>query len=265
MVYPGRFVFPSPLGGPKKNLFFMCELRKSHRTEEVKQLAAKVMKLAEDLAEDAFPYTTEVRDSHVHGASKYCQLGAAAWDKVLEGTLSGTGLSDWPALLTVDLFPRPGDLLQAFCAQRGLRSRTSLFYMGVCSDQVELNYIHNSVTNLLADRYLDGSLAVVGDPLPKEVDEEALDPYPPVPPLNHLTLTQDEKKELRLPVELVEKWTKHPSYGTEFGQWMDSFLSNPAYQIVDSEVTHPESPNPKKRPGEELKAVSYTHLRAHET
>ena len=45
MVYPGRFVFPSPLGGPKKNLFFTCELRKSRRTEVVKQLAAKAMKM----------------------------------------------------------------------------------------------------------------------------------------------------------------------------------------------------------------------------
>ena len=39
MVYPGRFVFPSPLRGPKNNLFFICELRKSHWTEEVKQPA----------------------------------------------------------------------------------------------------------------------------------------------------------------------------------------------------------------------------------
>ena len=107
--------------------------------------------------------------------------GPPAWHKVLEGTLSGTDLNDVPAILIIDLFPRPGDLLQAFCAQRGLRSRTSLFYMGVCSDQVELNYIHNSVTNVLADKYLDGSLAVVGDPLPKEVDEELLDSYPPGP------------------------------------------------------------------------------------
>ena len=43
MVYPGRFVFPSPLQDPKKNLFFTCELRKSHRTEEVKQLTANGM------------------------------------------------------------------------------------------------------------------------------------------------------------------------------------------------------------------------------
>ena len=32
MVYPVRFLFPSPLGDPKNNLFFMFELRKSHRT-----------------------------------------------------------------------------------------------------------------------------------------------------------------------------------------------------------------------------------------
>ena len=80
MVYPGRFVFPSPFGDPKKNMFFMSELRKSHRTEEVKQLTAKGMKVVEDLAEDALPPTTEVRDSTVHGAAKYCQLGVAAWD-----------------------------------------------------------------------------------------------------------------------------------------------------------------------------------------
>ena len=159
----------------------MCELRKSQRTEEVKQLATKEMKLVEDLAEDAFPPTTRVRDSSVHGAAKYCQLRAPAWDRVLEGTLSGTDLNDVPAILMLDLFPRPGDLLQAFCAQRGLRSTTSLFYLGVCVDLVELTYIQNSVTDSLADRYLDGSLAVVGDPLPKEADEEVLDPYPPIP------------------------------------------------------------------------------------
>ena len=104
------------------------------------------------------------------------------------------------------------------------------------------------MTDSLADRYLDGSLAVVGDPLPKEVDEEALDRFPLVLPLNRLTITQDGKKELRLPVELVKKWHMHPSYGTEFGQRKDSFLSIPACQILDSEVKHPESPNPKPSP-----------------
>ena len=142
-------------------------MRESHRTEEVKQLTAKGMKLADDLAEDALPPTTELRDCTIHGAAKYCQLGVPAWDKVIEGTLSGTDLNDVPALLIVDLFPRPGDLLQAFCAQRALQSNTSLFYLGVCGDQVELNYIQNAVTDSLADKYLGGSLTAVGIPCPR--------------------------------------------------------------------------------------------------
>ena len=81
--------------------------------------------------------------------------------------LSGADLKDVPALLIVDLFPRPGDLLQAFCAQRALQSNTSLFYLGVCGDQVELNYIQNSVIDALADRYLDGSLKVMVTPWPR--------------------------------------------------------------------------------------------------
>ena len=63
------------------------------------------MKVVEDLAEDALPPTTKVRDNHVHGAAKYCQLGVQAWDKVIEGTLSGTDLKDVPALLIADLAP----------------------------------------------------------------------------------------------------------------------------------------------------------------
>ena len=88
--------------------------------------------------------------------------------------------------------------------------------------------------------------------MPNEVNEEALEPLPPVPQLNRLTLTQDKKTDLRLPVKLVKQWRMHPSFGTEFGQWMDSFLSNPACQILVSEVKQPETLHPKKRPVEEL-------------
>ena len=161
-------------------------------------------------------------------------------------------MNDAPTLLIVDLFPRLGDLPQAFCAQRALQSNTSVFYLGVCGDQVELNYIQKAVTDSLVDKYVDGSLKVVGDPLPKEVNEEALDPLPPAPALNRLVLTQDEKEDLRLPIHLVKTYHIHPSFGAEFGQWVDSFLSNPARQILDSEVKQPETPNPKKRPTEEL-------------
>ena len=176
--YPGRCVFVSPLGGPRHKLFFNCDLRKLHRTEEVNQIAAKSMKLIEDLAEDALPPSTEDRFA-VHGGAKYCQLGVPAWDKVLEGTLSGTKLTDVPALLVIDLFPRPGDLLQAFCARRALQYSTSLFSLGVCCDMVELTYIQQSVTDMLADKYMDGSLTVVGGSLARGGQRGSIGPAPP--------------------------------------------------------------------------------------
>ncbi len=37
MVYPGCFVFASPLLDPAKNMWFSCELRRTQRTEEVRQ------------------------------------------------------------------------------------------------------------------------------------------------------------------------------------------------------------------------------------
>jgi hypothetical protein len=49
MVYPGRFVFPSPVA-PSRNPFFSCDLRRHRRTPEVKQLASKSMKIVEELA-----------------------------------------------------------------------------------------------------------------------------------------------------------------------------------------------------------------------
>ena len=96
--------------------------------------------MVEDLVEDALPMTTEDRVG-VHGAAKYCQIGVPAWEGVLQGMLTGADVSDVPALVIIDLFPLPGDLLHAFCLQRALQSATSLFYVGVCEDPVELTFI----------------------------------------------------------------------------------------------------------------------------
>ena len=58
---------------------------------------------------------------------------------------------------------------------------------------------------------------------------------PPPPALNRLTLTTD-KKELRLPADLVQKWSMHPAHGTEFTGWLDSFLAIAEYKILDPEA-----------------------------
>ena len=48
MVYPGRLVFPSPLGDPSKNMFFGCLLRTQRRTKDIAQLMTKNVLEVED-------------------------------------------------------------------------------------------------------------------------------------------------------------------------------------------------------------------------
>ena len=65
------------------------------------------MKRVGDLAEDALPPPPSTEDRTIHGAAKYCQLGVQAWDKVIEGALSGAEQTDVPAILIVDIVPPP--------------------------------------------------------------------------------------------------------------------------------------------------------------
>ena len=75
---------------------------------------------------------------------------------------------------------------------------------------------------------------VIRDPLPAENNEEALALLPPIPSLNRLTLSQDEKRELRLPLDLVKQWTARPFFAVEFNARMDAFLANPACEVLSS-------------------------------
>ena len=62
MVYPGRFVFSSAVTDLQKNIFFHCNLRKDQRTPEISQLAGKQMKEVIDMAADALPHCTDLKD-----------------------------------------------------------------------------------------------------------------------------------------------------------------------------------------------------------
>ncbi|CAK9028727.1 unnamed protein product [Durusdinium trenchii] len=119
LVYTGRFVFPSPLE-LQKNPWFSCDLRKTQRTVEQKQLAAKEMREVECVAEDSLPTTTDTRDI-LHGAPKYWQVGSTACSAVL--TSAFTGVQPEPgATLVLDLYPRNGDMCEAFCDLRSHRN-----------------------------------------------------------------------------------------------------------------------------------------------
>jgi hypothetical protein len=248
MVYPGRFVFPSPLGDPAKSLWFQCKLRKTRRTEEVKQLAAKNMKETEDLSADALPPSIDPSQSRVQGGHKYCQLGIPAWQAVLAGVFEGISLADIPAVLVLDLYPRVGDLSFAFCKHRNLQNSTSLFYFGVCEDQREADWITASLKEDLVENYVSGSAALPkNQKITKDLPADLIEPLPPLPKMNVLVAAGDEQKKLYILAGLVKKWQFHENevLSKEFGQWLDEFCKS--YSVLDESDLKPPVPTPGKR------------------
>lgn len=252
MIYPGRFIFPSPIGDPKHNMWFNCELRESGRTTEVKQLAPKNMKEVEDMSMDALPMSTDLRDGHIHGASKYVQIGVPAAEALLTGLFTGADLQSCPAVLVLDLYPRVGDLFIAFCQQRRMQNATPLFYFAIADDQTEATWMEKHLVHLLGDKVEDGSFGV--ETLDKEIKEDLLEPIPRLPDMNIL-VAPGSKKELGIPAALVKKWRDHPSFGKEFQAWLDAFAEK--YSVIDPDAAEGEPDNQgqeasgKKRGAEE--------------
>ena len=150
-----------------------------------------VLQEIEDLADDALPCSTDGRDNHVHGASKYCQIGVSAWEALLAGVMSGVELTDVPSAMIIDLYPRVGDLLETFCKARALYS-TSLFYVGIGEDQIETTWIHKMAVEALANRIEQGNSTVPGEKLETAINEDLLEALPKVPDMNRLIISGEK-------------------------------------------------------------------------
>ena len=181
MVYPGRFVFPSPLELPK-NPWFACDLRRDQRTPEVKQLPAKDMREVESMSDDALPTSVDVRDS-VHGAAKYWQIGSSACQTLLTSAL--TGVTPEPqAVLILDLFVRNGDFTEAFCKLKA--GRSNVHYLGFCENQDEVLYVEAYLKETLAQCYESGQPTPTGEKIEQDMNEDMKEKPPPHPRLNLL-------------------------------------------------------------------------------
>lgn len=82
MAQPGRYLMPSNAGPDW--LWKDSQLFKSRRTPDAIQLPAKSMIMIEDMSPQALPNTDQ---SHVHGASKYAQIGCDAACKLLSSAI----------------------------------------------------------------------------------------------------------------------------------------------------------------------------------
>ena len=226
LTYPGRFVFPSPVGDLKKHAFFGCDLRKDGRTIEVKQLALKDLREVEDLAADALPPTSDP-NLHIKASAKYCQIGSSAAEALLQKTLEGSSLQGTGALLLLDLNVGVGDMLSAFCSLRSAHaSTTSLVYFGFSESQVELDWVLQHISSVLLDKFKDGSMKLPnGEQLQTTVPQDLLEPLPTLPRLNVLVATgSDENRKLQMPLPVFKQWKDHAVLGSEFVQWVEAFV-----------------------------------------
>ena len=244
MNYPGRFVFPTPLQDPKKSMWFHCNLRKEYRTKLIPQQTPKYMKEIEDLSDDALPGSCDNRDSYIHGAAKYNQIGVPAAEAVLSGCLEGPDYANMPATFVLDLFPRVGDFLEAFCKIHNTMKKTHMYYVAVSEDQTEMTWLEQTVADTLAMSYEESGKTPYGN-LEAELKEELLEPVPKRPDMNKLVYGGANQDQLFVPIAICKEWQLDPQFGQEFSKWLDSFVVHHA--ILDSESTPGPTDTPKKR------------------
>ena len=168
MNYPGWFVFPTPLQDPKKSMWFHCKLRKEYRAKLVPQQPPKQMKEIEDMSADALPQSCDNRDSYIHGAAKYNQIGLPAAEAVLTGCLEGPEFANMPAIFVVDLYPRVGEFLEAL-----IHNTLKALHMYE-ENQTELTWLAQTITDTLAKLYEESGKTPYGN-LDAELEKELLD------------------------------------------------------------------------------------------
>ena len=219
--YPGRLVIPSILTDVNKTPWWSSSLRKTRRTEPVRQVPSKELKEIEDLTMDSLPLSSWAREATVTGAPKYCQVGCQGCEALLDGLLTGPDLGSTPAIVLVDLYSRVGDCLEAVIKKRQ-SVNTPLFYFGVAEEGKEKDWLQSTQRENMIEKVMDGSLKIPGAQPTSEISDDVLPAVPPKPRLNVLVIGKQDKPEI--PLHIVKQWQFHATFASDFTRWMDAFL-----------------------------------------
>ena len=109
----------------------------------------------------SLPATTSTHHSPVHGANKYGQVGPDACGTVIAELMKNSGCSNAAAILCVDVFSDVGDWLIGFMNTRR-NYTTSMFYFGICSSQVEQDWLQTHIWDELRAKYFAAELPLPG-------------------------------------------------------------------------------------------------------
>ena len=88
-----------------------------------------------------------------------------------------------PATFVLDLYPRVGEFLEAFCKVHNALNHAHMYHVAVCENQTELTWLLQTVTDTLAKSYEESGKTPYGN-LDAELKEELLEPVPKRPDMN---------------------------------------------------------------------------------
>ena len=222
MTYPGRLLLPGQVD-PTKSAWKATPLFRMKRTDEVAQLPAQNMRFIEDMDPKALPPTGDDAAVLVQGARKYEQLGSDAWGAIMQSMLTGVDLpSAASGVLLVDLRVKTADLLRAFILKRGSFS-FPLFYLGLCEDMTEFEWVHDDTLNWIATMIEEDQIVIPGARVQKDCPQDLLEAPPKPPTLNMLVMGGPNKDQLQMPASFLKKYMSNPVYLERFQKFVDMF------------------------------------------
>ena len=225
--------------GPFKNALLV----RDGRTTQAAQVHNRDMILVEDVAPDSVPLSAE--DSVVNGGKRYEQIGVSACERLLEGLLDNMTFQGRGGIFVLDLSLGVASMLEAFVNKRGTYTAPA-FYVGLTDCPITKEWAEVSKTEVIAQLFLDGKIAIPGFAKPvSEFPADLLEKEPVAPILK--VLTSGAGLHPQIPESVRKTWAGHDQFGEAFEKMLealtDEFGPAPADEVPSATAPGPSVKN----------------------
>ena len=222
------------------------------RTQHAAMLNNKGLQCISEFGDSALPETTD-SDGTIKGASKWMQIGADGYDKIIDAMLEGMQLDPRCAFVFVELNAGFGQMFDALVVKRQGWNFPS-YYWSPTDDMTQHDWLMHTKKQNIKDMFLEGKLNIPGFTMqPPEMPTDLLENPPVIPSLNRLAVTklkvagsELEKDVLVMPDDIIKAYYSHPRLGARFKLFLEKFHEEwGAHQLPTVENN---MQTPKKRP-----------------
>lgn len=218
-----------------------CPLMTVGRTEPAKQVPNKQLIMVEDLSEESLPSADSER---VQGGRRFEQLGEDAAMKLLQATIDTVDFGERTMLVLVDVSPGVGNMMTAFVKLKGNRP---MYYFAACESDVHQAWLHETTLSIMQEDFVAGRLTIPGiTPAAVTPPDGVIESQPPRPDLQLLVWMADVPnipgcpQGVKFPVELLNKWNKHPRFAEPFQTFYDEVRAYCGEEVEDTSHQVPE-------------------------